>query len=122
MIESSKPRKQRLYRFGAPLHMRQHFLHAHLSKELKEKMKLTKRSLQISKGDSVKVVSGGNKGKEGKVTKVNIRKGFIYIDSIKKKNSKGKEFDVPVHVSNVYITDLNLADKIRAAKVKSFQK
>ncbi|MCL5418371.1 MAG: 50S ribosomal protein L24 [Candidatus Marsarchaeota archaeon] len=122
MIESSKPRKQRRYRFGAPLHARQHFLHAHISKELGEKLKLTKRSLQIAKGDSVKVVSGGHSGSEGKVTAVNLRKGFVYIDSIKRKNAKGKEISMPVHVSNVYITDLNLSDKIRAAKVKSFQK
>jgi large subunit ribosomal protein L24 len=121
MIESSKPKKQRLYRFRAPLHMRQHFLHAHVSKELKEKLNLKKRSILISKGDSVKVVKGGNKGKEGKVTGVNLRRGLVYIDSIKRKNAKGKESDIPVHVSNVYITDLNLSDKVRASKVKSFQ-
>ncbi|MGC8652151.1 MAG: 50S ribosomal protein L24 [Candidatus Micrarchaeia archaeon] len=122
MIESGKPRKQRRYRFSAPLHAKQHFLHAHISKELREKLKLSKRAIQVAKGDSVKVVSGGNSGKEGKVTRVDLRNGFVYIDAIKRKNAKGKELDVPIRASNVYITDLNLSDKIRAAKIKRFQK
>ncbi|MGC8496177.1 MAG: 50S ribosomal protein L24 [Candidatus Micrarchaeia archaeon] len=121
MIKSSKPRKQRFYRFNAPLHSMQHFLHAHVDKSLRQKLKLKKRTLQVSKGDTVKVVSGGNKGKSGKVTAVNLRKGFVYIDTLKKKNARGKEYSVPVHVSNVYITDLNMSDKIRSAKIKSFQ-
>jgi hypothetical protein len=35
-----------------------------------------------------------------------------------KKNSSGKEFSLSVNASNVYITDLNLTDKYRAAKLK----
>lgn len=117
MMESSKPRKQRYWRFNAPMHARQHFVHAHIDKSLKEKLKIKKKSVQISKGDTVKVVSGGNKGKTGKVTLVNMRKNVVYIDSIKKKNAKGKEYNVPVNSSNVYITDLNTNDKRRISKL-----
>ena len=97
--------------YNAPLHRRQHFLHAHISK----------RSIQIAKGDSAKVMKGSHKGKEGKVVRVDLRKGFVYLDTIKRKNSKGKELEVPIHVSNLYITSLNLSDKLRAAKIKSMQ-
>ncbi|MCL5675127.1 MAG: 60S ribosomal protein L26, partial [Candidatus Marsarchaeota archaeon] len=38
MISSSKPRKQRWFRFNAPNHVRQKFASAHLSKELKAKL------------------------------------------------------------------------------------
>ena len=118
MIESAKPRKQRKFRYNAPLHTRQHFLHAHLSKEARQKLGIKARSVQVSKGDTVKVMVGKKKGSTGKVTAVSLRKNVIYIDSYMKKNAKGKEFGMPINVSNVYITDLNLADKVRAAKLR----
>lgn len=117
MITSSKPKKQRHFRYNAPMHIKQHFMHAHVDKSLKTKLSIKKRSIQISKGDTVKVMSGGNKGKSGKVTLVNMRKGLVYIDSLKKKTTKGKEYSVGINSSNVYITDLNLTDKVRAAKL-----
>lgn len=118
MIESGQPRKQRRFRFNAPMHMRQHFLHSHIDRALRKKLNIRRSSVQISKGDTVKVMAGGRKGTTGKVTSVDLRTGKISIDSLMKKNSKGKEFNIPVSASNVYITDLNLTDKYRAAKLR----
>ena len=118
MISSSKPREQRKFRYSAPMHMRQHFMHAHIDKALKTKLKISKRAIQICKGDTVKVMSGSNFGKSGKIIKVDMRKGFVYLDTIKRKTMKGKEYDVPISCSNVYITDLNLTDKVRASILK----
>ncbi|MGC8537568.1 MAG: 50S ribosomal protein L24 [Candidatus Micrarchaeia archaeon] len=118
MIKSSKPRKQRRFRFNAPLHELQHFSHSHVDKSLAKKLGITKRAVQVSKGDTIKIMSGKNKGKMGKVLRVDMRKGFLFIDSMKKKNARGKEFDVPIRINNVYITDLNLSDKVRAGKLK----
>lgn len=118
MIESGKPRKQRFFRFNAPMHVRQHFLHSHVDKTLRSKLNIRQKSVQISKGDTVKVMAGGKKGSTGKVTRVDLRTGKITIDSLVKKNSRGKEFNIPISASNVYITDLNLTDKYRAAKLK----
>ncbi len=118
MIASGKPRKQRFFRFNAPLHVRQHFLHAHVDKALRKKLNINKRSVQISRGDTVKVVSGGKKGATGKVIRVNLRTGRISIDSLTKKNARGKEHNIQINASNVYITDLNLNDKFRAARLK----
>lgn len=118
MIESGKPRKQRKFRYTATLHMRQHFLHAHVAKDLRAKLK-TPRAVQIVKGDTVKIMSGSKKGTTGKVTRVNLRSGRIYLDSIAKKNARGKEHATPISVSNVYITNFNLNDKLRAAKLKT---
>lgn len=118
MIDSAKPRKQRLFRFNAPMHSRQHFLHVHIDKALRAKLNLRKRAVQISKGDSVKVIAGGKKGATGKVTNVDLRTGRITIDSLTKKNARGREFNIPISASNVYITDLNLTDKYRASKLK----
>ena len=118
MIESSKPRKQRHFRFNAPMHSRQHFVHAHIDKELREKLGMKRRAIQISRGDTVKVMSGSKRGTTGKVTKVDLRTGRIFIDSMMKKNARGKEHGVGISTSNVYITALNLTDKVRAAKLK----
>ncbi len=114
MIRSSKPRKQRRFRFNAPLHERQHFTHAHLDKALRAKLGIKKAAVQICKGDTVRVMEGSKKGTTGKVTSVSLRSGRITLDSLIKKNAKAKEFGVTVHASNVYITDLNLKDKYRA--------
>lgn len=117
-MRSSKPRKQRFFRYNAPLHVRQHFLHSHIDKSLKKKLNLKKSSVQISKGDTVKIMAGSKRGTTGKVTRVNLGTGRISIDSLTKKNARGKEFNIPVSASNVYITDLNLTDKYRAEKLK----
>ena len=121
MIQSSKPRKQRLFRYTAPMHIRQHFMHAHLDKELRAKLGITQRTVQISRGDTVKVMSGSRKGSTGKVTLVNLRTGRVCVDSLMRKNARGKEFNIGISVSNVYITALNLTDKFRAAKLKLAQ-
>ena len=63
-------------------------------------------------------MSGKNRGRTGKVTRVDMRRCRVYIDALKRKNAKGKEFDVPTSSSNVYITDLNLADRYRAEKLR----
>lgn len=117
-IKSSKPRRQRFFRFNADMHERQHFVHAHLDKPLRQRLGIKTRAVQISKGDTVRVVAGGNRGKTGKVTLVSMRRGSIFIDALKKKNARGKEYSLPVSASNVYITDLNLSDRVRAAKLK----
>lgn len=122
MIQSAKPKKQRKFRFNASLHKRQKFLHVHVSKELQAKLGIAKRSLQIRKGDTVKVMSGKFQGKSGKVSDVNLRTNKIAIESIIRKNAKGKEKPIPIYASKVYLTDLDLSDKIRSEKVNSFKK
>lgn len=116
MIQSSKPRKQRKFRYTAPMHARQKLVHARIAKELAARLAIKKRNTEIRKGDTVKVMSGGSKGKSGKVASVSLRKGVILIEGIVRKNAKGKELPIPIRPSNVYITDLDLSDKLRSAK------
>ncbi len=121
MIESSQPRKERKYRFTAPMHARQKFVHAHVSKELATKLGIKSRSLSMRKGDTVKVFAGSQKGKTGKVSEVNLKTGRVFIDGITRKNAKGKELPVPVYSSNLYLTDLDLSDKLRNSKIESLK-
>ncbi len=127
MVSSSKPRMQRLFRFNAPLHIKQRYMHAHLDGQLKTKLKLSSRSVRIVSGDTIKVMSGAHRGKIGKVTSVNLRLNKIAISGIVRKDAKGKEKQILIRPNNVYITELNLTDKVRAsalnlAQVKSAPK
>ena len=62
---SNKPRKQRKYRLNAPLHIKQKFVRAHLSKELRKK--LNKKNMGLRKGDKVKIMRGQFRRLEGKI-------------------------------------------------------
>ena len=115
---SSKPRMQRLYRYTAPLHARQHFVHSHVDKELKKRLGIKVRSIRIAAGDTVKIMAGSKRGTTGKVSGVDLSRGRITITGINRKNAKGKELFISISPSNVYITDLNLTDKFRAERLK----
>ncbi len=116
-MKSAKARRQREFRYNAPLHLRQHFVHAHVSKELKAKLGLKLRSIRVAAGDTVKVVRGKYKGKTGKVSSVDLKTSSIYLDNIKVKNARGKEHNIPIRCNNAYITDLNLSDKSRESRI-----
>jgi len=118
MPTSAKPRIQRLFRFTAPMHMRQHFMNAHIDKTLRAKMGIKKRATRLAKGDTVKIMAGSKKGTTGKVTAVDLRKGRIKVSTLMKKNAKGKEFSLSISPANVYITEFNLEDKMRAGRLK----
>jgi len=112
-IKSSQPRKQRKYRYNAPLHVRRKFLSAHLSKELRERF--GKRSVTVRKGDEVLVMKGQFKGFKGNVERVDMSASRIYVDGMKRKKVDGSEVPVSIDPSNVMITKLTLEDKMRQA-------
>lgn len=121
LMQSGKPRKQRLARYRASMHIRQHFVHAHVSKELAEKLGVKIRALQLRKGDTVKVMAGAFKGKVGKVHAVSLKTGRAAIEGITRKNARGREIFIPISVSNLYIVDLDLSDKLRSSKIEALK-
>jgi large subunit ribosomal protein L24 len=73
--------------------------------------------LHIKKGDTIKVISGKDKGKIGEVTQIlrNSRQVIIKDINIKKKHIKPKkegevgrisQFEAPIHASNVMLYSL----------------
>jgi large subunit ribosomal protein L24 len=77
--------------------------------------------LRIKKGDSVKVIAGGQKGKDGKVVKVLGDKVFIEKVNVRERhirptaaNPKGgkKDIHVGLHVSNVALLDGEKTTKV----------
>jgi len=109
--KSKKPKKQRKYRYNAPLHIKNKLVSIHLSKELREEY--SKRNVPAKKGDSVKVVRGNFKGENGKIDKINLKKSKIYISGIEIAKKDGTKTFPPFEPSNLIITKLNLDDKKR---------
>ena len=88
-----------------------------LSKELREKHTL--RAVRPVKGDGVRIVRGGFKGIEGKITRVDPKAGKVFVEGVtREKIAGGKTGAVPIDASKVVITSLNLEDKIRKARVE----
>lgn len=95
--------------YNAKMHERTHFMHAHLSKELKTKIGTKKRAVLINRGDSVKIMRGTHKGKIAKVAKVNYNKLAVYLEGISHKNAKGTEILIRFQPSNLMLTELKLS-------------
>jgi large subunit ribosomal protein L24 len=112
-LSSVQPRKQRKFRYNAPLHVRQRLASANLSPELRKRF--SKRSMQLRKGDEIKVMRGGFRGKTGTVERVDLSKGKIYIEEIKVKKVDGSDVARAMQPSNLMITKLKLDDKKRQA-------
>ena len=72
--------------------------------------------MKIKVGDKVQVITGSNKGKEGKVLKVLKKDNRVVIEGVNivKKNVKPNaqnetggilEIEAPIHISNVKVLD-----------------
>jgi ribosomal protein uL24 len=59
----------------------------HLSKELKTKYDV--RTIPVRKGDSIKVMRGNLKGREGKVQTVYRKKWCLHIEKLTREKTNG---------------------------------
>lgn len=114
---STQVRKQRKFRFNAPLHIKAKFLSVHLSKELRQKYK--KRNVRLRKGDKIKVCRGQFSGKTGKVERVDIKDSKAFVTDVESVKRDGTKKLYPLEPSNLMIIELNLDDKKR---VKAFER
>ncbi len=90
---------------------------ASLSKELREKHQL--KAVRPVKGDGVRIVRGGFKGIEGKITGLDTKIGKLYIEGVtREKIAGGKTSPVQIDSSKVIITSLNLDDKVRRQHIE----
>jgi len=115
---SKKPKKQNKYRANAPLHLKRKMLHVQLSKELRKKHGM--RNITIVKGDTVKVMKGKFKKKQGKVTEVNTKRLRIFVEGVQVKKQDGSKANVFLRPANLQIIELNF-DKKRS-KIERMKK
>lgn len=113
---SKQVRKQRKYRYNAPLHIKGKFLHAHLSKELIKKFGI--RSKRLRKGDKVIIMRGQFKKKKSSVDRLDIKKGNVYLTKIEVAKKDGTKVLFPINASNLVITELVTDDKKRMKRLK----
>lgn len=110
-VGSSQTRKQRKYRYNAPLHLRHKMISANLSKELRKSY--GKRNIPLRKDDEVKIMVGEFKGKKGKVESIDLKKLKLKIAGIFRTKKDGSKIAVIFDPSNLQIIELNLSDKKR---------
>jgi len=106
-----KPSTVRKRWFNAPLHRRRKYLSAPLSPELRAEYGT--RSLPVRKGDTVVVLKGDWKMKEGKVTRIDTKRMRIYIEGLTRERMDGSTVPIPIRPWNVMITRLDLSDPWR---------
>jgi len=85
---SSQRRKSRKAHFSAPSSIRRKIMSSHLSNDLRSKYEV--RSIPVRKGDTVKIMRGTNKGREGKVQAVYRKKWALHIEKIVREKTNGK--------------------------------
>jgi large subunit ribosomal protein L24 len=109
--------KSRLETIGsAPKHIRDKSICSTLTDDLREQY--NRRSIRVIKGDTVRVMRGEYTGIEGKVEKVNTRRGTLSIEGVQREKVRGGNVKVQIHSSNVRVSGLNLDDKYRQNKIR----
>ncbi|MGD2200431.1 MAG: 50S ribosomal protein L24 [Candidatus Bathyarchaeota archaeon] len=107
----TKPGKARKKRFNAPKHIRRKHLSAPLSPPLKAEHGT--RSMPIRSDDTVQITKGDRKLSEGKVMRVDVKRGKIYVEGVTRNRMDGSTVQIPIRPENVIITRLNLDDSKR---------
>ena len=90
-------------------------------------LKATREVIHVTKGDTVRVVRGDDKGREGKVLQVYPKTGRVKVEGINivKKHRKARtqeeqggniSMEAPVHASNVMLLDPKDGTPTRARK------
>lgn len=110
-IGSKQPRKQRKFRYNAPLHIRRKMMSVNLTKDLRKKYE--KRNFPIVKGDGVRIMRGKFKNKNGKIENVSLKKMQVSIEGIYRTKKDGTKVSVRFDPSNLQIKELELNDKKR---------
>ncbi|MBS3132294.1 50S ribosomal protein L24 [Candidatus Woesearchaeota archaeon] len=112
---SGQTRKQRLYRYNAPLHIKGKFVNACLSKDLRKKHHV--RSMRLKKGDKVRIMVGQFKKTEGKISLVDMKNTRVYVEGADIVKKDGTKASYPINPSNLMIVELVLDDKKRQKRL-----
>jgi large subunit ribosomal protein L24 len=111
-----QPRKQRNRTESAPLHERQKQVRATLSEELREEY--GQRNVRVNAGDTVEVLRGDFAGEQGEVIEVDLKAAVIHVEDVTIEKADGEETPRPLDTSNVRVTELDLDDDRRTARLE----
>lgn len=97
------------------MHERHKQVRAPLTAELREEY--GQRSVRVNAGDTVEVLRGDFAGEDGEVVGVDLREATITVEEITLETADGEEVARPLDASNVRVTDLDLSDDVREARL-----
>ncbi|MES3162158.1 MAG: 50S ribosomal protein L24 [Halorubrum sp.] len=113
---TKQPRKQRKRSETAPLHERQNQVRATLTSDLREEY--GQRNVRVNAGDTVEVLRGDAAGTEGEVLSVDLTDERITVEDVTIERADGEEAPRPLPASNVRVTELDLTDERREARLQ----
>jgi large subunit ribosomal protein L24 len=108
---SRQPRRQRKAIFAADAFHRGKRMALPLSRELRARYR--RRNLPVRKGDTVRVLTGSYVGREERVARIDRRSYSITLDNVTVKKADAKLKPLPIRLSHLLLTKLNLADPWR---------
>jgi large subunit ribosomal protein L24 len=114
---SKQPRKQRTATRRASLHERHAQVRATLSEDLREEY--GQRNVRVNAGDTVEVLRGDHAGEEEEVLEVDLKDGVVFVEEVTRERVDGEEAPYPLDASNLRVTDLDLSDDRRQARLES---
>ena len=113
---TTQPRKQRNQTDNASLHERHKQVKATLADDLREEYDV--RSVRVNAGDTVEVLRGDFAGEEGEVLNVDLREAAVHVENVTVEKADGEETPRPLDASNLRVTDLDLEDDRREARLR----
>ncbi|WP_121822472.1 50S ribosomal protein L24 [Halostella salina] len=111
-----QPRKQRTQTAEASLHERHKQVHATLSDELREEYDT--RRVRVNEGDTVEVMRGDFAGEEAEVVAVDLKDAVVHVEDVTVETADGEEVPRPLDASNLRVTELDLEDERREARLE----
>jgi len=112
-----KPSKQRTTQRRAPLHQKQKQVRAPLSPDLREEY--GQRSVRVNEGDTIEVQRGDFAGESGEVIDVDLTDAVVNVEEVTQEKADGEDAPLPLDASNLQVTDLDLSDERREARLES---
>lgn len=113
---TEQPSKQRNQTARAPLHERHKQVTSTLSDDLREEY--DQRSVRVNAGDTVEVLRGDFAGEEAEVESVDLRDEVVYVEDVTVEKADGEEVLRPLDASNLRVTELDLEDERREARLE----
>jgi large subunit ribosomal protein L24 len=114
---SKQPSKERTNQRRAPLHEKQSQVRATLEADLREEY--DQRNVRVNEGDTVEVMRGDYAGEEAEVVDVDLRDAVVHVEDVTLETADGEEVPRPLETSNLRVTDLDLSDERRQARLES---
>ncbi|WP_251331141.1 50S ribosomal protein L24 [Haloplanus pelagicus] len=112
-----QPHKERTRKRTAPLHERHDQVRSTLAEDLREEY--GQRSVRVNAGDTVEVLRGDHAGEEAEVLTVDLTDEVVHVEDVTVEKADGEEVPRPLDASNLRVTELNLEDERRQARLEA---